>query len=315
MKTLKDTGEFSTIERLRSLLPAGEDKSPGDDCAVVQTTDNTSFDWLLTSDPVIEGIHFDSSTDPLSIGYKAIGRALSDLAAMGGEPYWALINIVAPSETDVSRLEEIYKGATSIAAKFDLAIVGGDISMGKTLELHVFAAGRVPADCAVYRKGAEPGNIIYVTGSLGGSFKRKHLSFQPRVTEGIWLRSESWPTSMIDISDGLASDLRHIISPTETGAELDIAKIPISPEALSMKDNISALNHALCDGEDFELLFTIPASKTELFESSWKDTFDLACTAIGRITDKKDEIEMADKNGKHTILKNKGYEHFISNIA
>lgn len=337
MQTLKDIGEFTAIKRLCKYLLERSDviQGAGDDCAVVRIDDNAPYDWLLTSDPVIEGTHFTGETLPAAIGHKAVGRVLSDIAAMGGEPEWALIDIVAPPETPISRLEECYGGASNLADKYGLALVGGDISRGQVLELHVFAIGRVPVGSALLRSGAKPGDLIYVTGSLGASRTGKHLSFEPRVSEGIWLREGSWPTALIDVSDGLARDLRHLTDMSETGAELYVPQIPVSREALrinntitsiehayevdtlckvcpclKVNNTISPLEHALYDGEDFELLFTVPHEKEKAFMSTWSETFDLPCTLIGRITDRPGIIECVDENGKHTRLENKEYEHF-----
>ena len=312
MQTLKDIGELSAIERLRKYLPERSDviQGAGDDCAVVRTDDNAHYDWLLTSDPAIEGTHFTGETSPAAIGHKAVGRVLSDIAAMGGEPVWALIDIVAPPEIAISRLEAVYEGASRLAKKYGLALVGGDLSRGNVFELHVFATGRVPAGSAILRSGAKSGNLIYVTGSLGAGRTGRHLSFEPRVFEGIWLREGSWATALIDISDGLARDLRHLTDMSKTGAELDIDRIPIFGEALKINDTFSPIEHALYDGEDFELLFTVPREKEKAFISSWSETFDLPCTLIGRITDRPGIIECVNENGKRTRLEKKEFEHF-----
>lgn len=312
MQTLKDIGELAAIERLRKYLPARPDivQGAGDDCAVIKAGDSTPYDRLITSDPVIEGTHFTGETPAASIGHKAIGRVLSDLAAMGGEPDCALIDVVAPPETPVSRLEAIYEAASRLAHKYGLALVGGDLSRGQALELHVFAMGRVPAGSALLRSGAKPHDLICVTGSLGASKLGRHLSFEPRVAEGIWLREASWATALIDVSDGLARDLKHLADMSGTGAELHIARIPVSGEALRINDGISPLDHALYDGEDFELLFTVSREKEKTLLSSWNETFDVSCTLIGRITDKKGEIELVDKNGKRSKLEKREYEHF-----
>ena len=310
MQTLKDIGELSAIERLLKYLPARSDivTSAGDDCAVVKPFDNAPHDWLPTSDPVIEGIHFTNETPPAAIGHKAVGRGLSDIAAMGGQPMWALIDIGASPDTPVATIDGIYGGASQLAEEYALAVVGGDISQGPKLEIHVFAIGRVPAGSAVLRSGASSGDLLFVTGSLGGSLQGKHLAFQPRVREGAWLRGRA--TALIDISDGLASDLRHLSDMSGTGARLNTARIPLSPAACGMNDGRTPLDHSLYDGEDFELLLTIPPRNHETFISSWRQTFDLSCTLIGVLTPKKGIIECVDKDDRVTLLDKKGYEHF-----
>lgn len=307
MKTLRSLGECEVIRRLARMIKKPEDVvvGIGDDVAVVRL-ENLREDLLLTSDAVIEGTHFLPTAAPERVGHKAIGRVLSDFAAMGGEPSWALIDLVAPPQTAWSRIERIYKGATALGEKYGLSIVGGDTSQGPRLELHVFGVGRVPRGAAVLRSGAEIGDLVYVTGSLGGSLRGKHLNFEPRVEEGLWLRECQWVHAMIDISDGLARDLGHILEESGVGAELDAEAIPVSRDARAMRGD--ALEHALFDGEDFELLFTVPAEKKEVFESSWRETFRLPCTAIGRIVKSRGlRLRVA---GKRIPLRAGGFEHF-----
>ena len=219
MKTLQDIGESAAIERICSRLPDSAEVivGPGDDCAVIRPAGGGGKEWLLTSDPVIEGVHFLADTPRRSVGRKAIGRALSDIAAMGGEPAWALVDIAAPSGTPVATLDELCGGAIDCAQQYGLAIVGGDMSEGPALELHVFAIGSIPAGQAVLRSGAAQGDILFVTNSLGGSASGKHIDFEPRIREGAWLRD--WANAMIDVSDGLATDLRHLAEMSGLGCE------------------------------------------------------------------------------------------------
>jgi thiamine-monophosphate kinase len=303
MTTLRQLGEREVIRRLTGLLSSRPDVRVhiGDDVAVV--SGGADVDFLLTSDAVIEGTHFLPDTVPEQIGNKAIGRALSDLAATGGEPLWALIDVVAPPNYDMARLEGVYRGLERLASQHGLAVVGGDLAKGSGFELHVFAVGRVPAGQAVLRSGARPGDLIYVTGALGGSIHGKHLAFEPRVREGNWLRQGRWATSMIDISDGLATDLRHILEMSNAGAELETERIPISQDA-------AALENALYDGEDFELLFTIPVGRQALFEEAWKKAFPLSCARIGKIS-AGSNILLRDAQGHPLPLARDGFEHFV----
>ena len=311
MTTLKQVGERGLIRRLAKLLPSRDDVRVGigDDVAVVHV-EGTHTDLLLTSDAVIEGTHFLPRTPAAQIGHKAIGRALSDMAAMGGEPLWGLIDLVAPSKTPVKRVEDIYRGAARLAKKYGLAIIGGDTTQGAKLELHVFAAGQVQQRAAVLRSGARPGDAIYVTGELGGSLAGKHLRFDPRIEEGLWLRESGWAGAMIDVSDGLVTDLGHIIGSSGVGAELDGAAIPVSAAARRVGGGRTPLEHALFDGEDFELLFTVAADKETAFLSSWRDTFQLRCRRVGRITNKKGRITLTDGAGPGRPLADRGFEHF-----
>ncbi|MDD4873256.1 MAG: thiamine-phosphate kinase [Kiritimatiellae bacterium] len=308
--SLKNIGELAIIERLCRYLPHRRNiiTGAGDDCAVVRTKTDTKHDLLLTSDAVIEGTHFHRQTPYSAVGHKAIARVLSDIAAMGGEPEWALIDLVAPPRLRIKNLEEIYSGATKIACKYGLSIVGGDTASGQTLELHVFAVGVVQRGKAILRSSAKPDDVILVTGTLGGSCRGKHLYFEPRLKEGAFLRK--WATSMIDISDGLSSDLLHLTTMSKTGACIEGKNIPISMDARKIKDKVSILGHAMHDGEDFELLFTVPARKVKLFFSAWKRNFSLPCTAIGHMTGKQNLIEYIDKNGTVRKLEKTGYQHF-----
>jgi len=310
MEMLNDIGEVELIERFSRFLPIRDDilVSVGDDCAVIRTDCADERDLLLTSDSVIEGIHFRRDTPAKAVGHKAVGRALSDIAAMGGEPRWGLVDIAAPSDASVRRLEDIYRGLTALAGAMGLAIVGGDVAESKILQLHVFAVGVVPRGAAALRSGADESDSIFVTGYLGGSLAGKHAEFTPRVHEGVWLRD--WATAMIDLSDGLATDLRHVMDASNVGAELLVEAIPVSSAAREADDDASPLDHALFDGEDFELLFTIPASSTDALLEKWPEIFAVPCTRIGSITANAGIVELLGPNDTRSELTGRGYEHF-----
>jgi thiamine-monophosphate kinase len=316
MLTLSDTGELKAIERISKILvrsgmntARGLIKGVGDDCAIVETLYKSRDVFLLTSDAVVEGVHFLKNTPPDMVGRKAIGRVLSDIAAMGGTPLWALINFVAPPQTTVRTLDMVYRGAAGIAKQFGLTIVGGDMTTGRLIEIHVFAVGKISRKYVVLRSGARPGDFLFVTGTLGGSFlSGKHLSFTPRVAEGNWLRK--WATAMIDISDGLATDVNHIAQNSKVGVRIYLDRIPVSRVLLKYRRS-TAVEHALRDGEDYELLFSIPHTQSSKFLREWRKVFSTPCTLIGEVTDRKGKIEYLGESGKiqqHTI---KGYEHFI----
>lgn len=311
MTTLREIGERELIRRLARRLGTRDNVRVGigDDVAVV-AMENSPYDLLLTSDAVVEGTHFLADAPPAGIGRKAVGRGLSDLAAMGGEPLWALMDLVARPDTPVERIEELYRGAAAIAETYGLAIVGGDTTSGPALEIHVFAVGQVPKGSAVLRSGARPGDLVYVTGTLGGSLAGKHLSFEPRLEEGLWLRECGWAGSMIDVTDGLATDLGHILERSGVGAEVEASRVPVSEEARRAPGGRTPVEHALFDGEDFELVFTVAPEKQAAFESSWQDTFELPCARIGRITASSGRLDLLDGRGGRQALANGGYEHF-----
>jgi thiamine-monophosphate kinase len=216
------------------------------------------------------------------IGRKALARTLSDIAAMGGTPLYALVDLVAPADLPVPFAIGLFRGMRTLALKHTVGIIGGDTAEGPALELHLTAVGTVPRHRAILRSGARPGDILYVTGRLGGSWRpwsKKHYTFQPRLAEGRFLLS--WATSMMDLSDGLSTDLPRLLDASHAGASLDFDAIPLSPSALRTPDPLTS---ALTDGEDFELLFTIPPRKQRAFETSWHRAFPrLPATPIGHI--------------------------------
>ncbi|MBI2438132.1 MAG: thiamine-phosphate kinase [Lentisphaerae bacterium] len=341
-KTIGELGEQAVIQRLIRALPArnathnvaGGPKradvvvGPGDDCAVVRMAAKGRYDYLLKSDPVVEGVHFTRGTPGAAVGHKALARVLSDMAAMGAEPLWALVDIVAPGSTPVARVMAIRGGLTKLARRWRVAIVGGDVSRGRELAVHVFGVGRVRRGRAVLRSGAKKGDYLFVTGTLGGSWRGKHLKFQPRLAEGQWLQKHHWATAMIDLSDGLATDLRHLIRSSRMGAELWLNAIPLSPAVRKsssrraprrsgssggravLRSAGQALRRAICDGEDYELLFTVPSAKAAELLRAWSRAFTVPCTYIGRITPKRGVVECVAGRGEHTRLKAAGYEHF-----
>lgn len=308
MRTVESIGEHALIERLVSRLGTTREvvAGPGDDCAVVR---NGTEDWLLTSDAVIEGVHFTDAAPPRQVGHKAVARALSDIAAMGGEPRWALIDLVAPHDTALTRLDAIYAGMAGTAARYGLSIVGGDVARGPVLELHLFAVGRVPAGSARLRSGAHAGDAVYVTGTLGGSRGAgKHLAFAPRIAEGLWLREGNWISAMCDVSDGLATDLHHLCDAGKVGAVLRLATLPLST-AVAASD--APVQRAMIDGEDFELLFTVPIDKANALEDAWSAAFDLPCTRIGTIVEARD-IAGIDATGTAHRIDPRGFDHFTA---
>lgn len=311
MKKLSDIGEHSAIRRLTCFLHAGDDVlvGAGDDCAVVRPSVSSDEDWVLTSDPVVEDFHFRNTDNPQLIGWKAVGRALSDIAAMGASPRWSLIDVVAPGSTPLETLEQVYQGARRIADEFGLKIVGGDLSEGSSLGIHVLAIGSLPCGKALLRSGAAAGDSIFVTGELGGSSAGRHFTFEPRIRVGEFIRD--WATSAIDVSDGLATDLRHLLDASNAGASIHLAEIPVSESAASMADGNDALKHALRDGEDFELLFTIPGESCPEFLRHWHEHFSSpALSRIGIITDRTGELQGVDANGEILDIEGWGFRHF-----
>ena len=298
MKRLGEIGEHEAIRRLVRGLGGHSELvvGAGDDCAVARFP-GSAWEQVFTTDPVVESVHFLASHAPERVGNKAVGRVLSDIAAMGAQPQWLLVNVVAPESLEIDFLERVYAGMTALSQQFGATIIGGDLAQGRQLELHVFGTGILPAGTALLRSGARVGESIYVTGALGGSIAGKHLDFVPRVGEGIFLRESGVVGAMMDVSDGLATDLRHICAQSGVGAELDAELIPKN----------GTLAQALFDGEDFELLFT--ARDADF--SGWETRF---CSEpprrIGCITDCCEQLRLRLVDGALRVLEGKAFEHF-----
>lgn len=284
---------------------------PGDDCAVIEPPGAT-HNWVLTSDPLVEGVHFSSGSDKHSVGHKACGRVLSDLAAMGGEPEFLLVDLVAPEELEVRALEKIYSGISDLGREFGAAIIGGDLAGGSSLELHLFGVGRLPVGRAILRSGASAGELLCLSGSLGGSAGGRHLRFSPRVREGIFLRESGLVGAMMDISDGLASDLPRLLRSSAVGARIEIEALPVSDALRESSPRNSLLNHLLCDGEDYELLFSVKREGIEQLKLDWAANFDTALSVIGSLTPDAGELCLLDQSGHRIPFEGVGYEHFRS---
>ncbi|MCL1856088.1 MAG: thiamine-phosphate kinase [Kiritimatiellaeota bacterium] len=278
MRTVEESGEVGLIAMIRRWLPPGDGSvvvGSGDDCAVVRGAKveggKGGEEIVLKSDPVIEGRHFVRGASAGKVGHKAVGRVLSDFAAMGAVPRWLLANLVLRPDTSVEYVRKLCHGMSRLAARFGAVIVGGDVSQGRDVAVHVFGCGTVPKGKAVLRSGARAGDAVYVTGQLGGSLRGRHLSFTPRLAEGVFLRD--YASAMMDVSDGLASDARHLAVASGVTVALEARAIPCAPGV--------SLRGALCDGEDFELLFTVPRRRVVAFEAAWGKAF--ARVAVRRI--------------------------------
>ncbi len=306
--------EFELIQRLSRSLPSNKTVvlGVGDDCAVLDLGLSDRL-LLFKTDAVVEGIHFTTETPPEKIGHKALGRCLSDVAAMAGTPTAAVVTIGLPSGFDAARVEAVYSGMTALARKYEVAIVGGETTANpERMLISVALLGTVPAGKAVLRSGAEPGDALFVTGELGGSLAGKHLEFEPRLEQAQWLAQHFSIHAMMDVSDGLAGDLRHILKASHVGAELLAAAIPISREAKVASKGESSktpLVAALTDGEDFELLFAVASKDAVPLFDAWRARFtELPLTCIGKITS-HEGITLRDKQGVRPLTAH-GYVHF-----
>jgi len=218
MITVRDIGEFGLIRKLQKIIESNRPSRSsvvvgiGDDCAVLRSGDPGKL-LLYTCDPVVEGVHYLAQTPPRQIGWKAMARNLSDIAAMGGLPRWAVVSIGLRPATPVKYVERIYDGLRAAAGKFGCQIVGGDIAHVRREQFVVVALlGEVEKSKLTLRSGAKIGDSVLVTGTLGGSLHGKHLKFTPRVAEARWLAQNFPIHAMIDLSDGLYGDLRRLVA-------------------------------------------------------------------------------------------------------
>jgi thiamine-monophosphate kinase len=307
--------EFELIGRLTRSLPVNKSvvAGAGDDCAVLDVGLSDRF-LLFKSDAVVEGVHFTAETPPEKVGHKALGRCLSDVAAMAGKPVAALITLGLPANFKSEFIEAIYSGMNALARRHEVAIVGGETTSNpERMLISVALLGTVPRGKAVLRSGAEAGDAIFVTGELGGSLAGRHLEFEPRLAEARWLVGQFSIHAMLDLSDGLAGDLRHILKASRVGAELLADAIPVSPQARRAAKGHSAakppLLAALTDGEDFELLFTVASRDAVPLLDAWKKQFPaLRLSCIGKIT-AGEGITIHDKNGARPLTAH-GFVHF-----
>jgi len=307
--------EFDLIARLTKALPTNESvvTGAGDDCAVLDLGVPGKL-ILFKTDAVVEGIHFTRETPPAKIGRKALARGLSDIAAMAGTPAAALVTIALPKQFDAGFVAKIYDGLNSLAEKHGVAVVGGETTTNpERILLSIALLGTVPRGRQVLRVGAKVGDAIFVTGELGGSLAGRHLDFEPRLDEARWL-AEHFPIhTLLDLSDGLAGDLRHILEAGKVGAELLKSAVPVARAArLRAKENSDAkpaFVAALTDGEDFELLFTVASRDAVKLLDAWKKKFpELKLSCIGKIV-AGTGITILDQHGSHQLNAH-GYVHF-----
>jgi len=306
--------EFELIARLTKSLPTNDSVvvGAGDDCAVLECG-NPSRELLLKTDAVVEGIHFTKETTPEKIGRKAMARCLSDIAAMAGTPNAAVVTIALPKDYSVEFIERVYSGINTLAEQHGVAIVGGETTTSpERVLISIALTGYVPRGKAVLRSGAKVGDAIFVTGELGGSIAAKHLDFEPRLAEACWLAENFSVHAMMDLSDGLAGDLPHILRASDVGAELLKSAVPISRAARENAKRGDAAKPAfvaaLTDGEDFELLFTVASRSAVPLLDAWKMRFpDVKLSCIGKVIT-GEGIRLRDQTGVRP-LKAHGYVH------
>ncbi|OGW07461.1 MAG: thiamine-phosphate kinase [Nitrospinae bacterium RIFCSPLOWO2_12_39_16] len=323
---LSQLGEFGLIKNARDIFKSLNENivvEIGDDCAAIKL--RKGFLLIATTDALVEGIHFNLDyTKPYQLGIKSININLSDIAAMGGIPLYVLLSIAVPQNFSVKFINEFLMGVKEGAQRYKVSVIGGNVSSSKNeFSINITILGEVEKKYMLLRKGAKAGDKIFVTGYLGnsaagmkilksGQWQKKlierHLMPSPRLTEGRFLAVRGLATSMIDISDGLASDIRRICEESNVGANIFIKNIPISRELKSeIRNPKSEINLALYGGEDYELLFTVKPENVRKLKSLWKN-MKTPITMIGEIT--KRGINLVNTDGKAIPLTKEGYNHF-----
>jgi len=283
---------------------------PGDDAAILQW--HQRADCVVTTDLVTDQVDFDIRSTPLDkVGRKALAVNLSDLAAMAAEPVAAVISLALPRQDALPIAKHLYEGILPLAEQWSVALAGGDTNCWSgPLAISVTAIGRTTAAGALRRNGAKIGDEIIVTGDLGGSILGKHLDFVPRIEEALRIHEHFAVHAGMDISDGLSLDLFRMMTESGCGAELDLAAIPISAAARKLAGNTGSaqtqLEHALSDGEDFELLLAMSPEETRRLLAQPPVTTPL--TPIGRCIEERG-LYAVGADGRRTELTPRGYTH------
>lgn len=307
--------EFDLIEHLKRKIPRRMQGKIGigDDAAVFQ---GGGGELLLTTDAIVEGVDFfRNKAAPELVGRKALAINLSDIAAMGGSPIAFVVTLGISRSLDTQWIDKFYEGMIGLAKKYKTLLVGGDMTTSRDFFASIALVGHAKSAEIVSRSGAKPGDLIGVTGTLGGSILGHHLNFEPRIPEGRFLAQRVHPNAMMDISDGLLQDLEHILKDSRAAAKLDLDQIPVSEDAMKLaKGNpAKALEHALADGEDFELLFTVRADQKANLERGLKEEFPrLRLSWIGTVEPGSGKIDFcrASKAVPPPKLKKWGFSHF-----
>lgn len=325
-------GEFDLIELIRARTAQSRGDvvlGIGDDAALLHVPSGQQL--VACTDTLVEGVHFPIGTAPEDIGWKSLAVNLSDLAAMGATPAWAMLALTMP-RSDYRFVENFAEGFAQLAGQYKLALVGGDITQGP-LSITITALGFVPADRALTRAGAKAGDAIFVTGTLGDAaaalccldrddpgadelmsapantreelLARLHRP-EPRIAAGLALRDVA--SACIDVSDGLLADLGHVCAASGVGAVIDAEALPMSSALLALFDADERRAFALHGGDDYELCFTAPIDRADRIASDFA-RLGFGATRIGRVTN-EEEIVVRDGNGDPIDVSTRGWQHF-----
>ncbi|MEM8556967.1 MAG: thiamine-phosphate kinase [Bacteroidota bacterium] len=331
-------GEFGLIDRLADTL--GTPEAPalvrgiGDDAAVYRIGDGRVH--VVTTDALIEGVHFDRTFTPLRyLGFKALAVNVSDVCAMNAQPRYATVALGLPTNVSVEGMEALYLGLRDAASRYGLAVIGGDVTAAKALTLSVTVIGEASEDAVVYRSGAQPGDLLCVTGDLGSAYAGLKILLgekdaftdpdgpQPDLTEfayivqrqlypqarldavRAWADAGVRPTALIDLSDGLASEVHHLARASGVGMEVEVGLLPAHAQTVLAAQRFDEApdGYALYGGEDYELLFTLPEAAAAKLDA---DTF----AVLGRVTDADAGLVLKLPDGGAMPLEASGFQHF-----
>ncbi|MGD8569406.1 MAG: thiamine-phosphate kinase [Gammaproteobacteria bacterium] len=299
----------------------------GDDAAV--TTIPDGYQLVSAVDTLVENVHFPGDTNPFDIGYKSLAVNLSDMAAMGAEPAWATLALTVPAVNE-NWLKQFCDGFFTLAEQYNVQLIGGDTTRGP-LTVSVQVMGLVPKGQALTRSGAKPGDRIFVSGQLGDAALALQL-LQPRMSQyreinlpvdqqqlimnrlnrpvprvGLGIALRNVATAVIDISDGLAADLDHLLTAANVGATIDLEQIPVSKTLKQLQTTVDTQNLIIAGGDDYELCFTVPAEKCQALEAI-QQHLSVDVTVIGQI--EQTPGSRFRKNGALLTVQRRGYEHF-----
>ena len=311
---MSEFGFIENIKRLFADVPSQGFEGIGDDCAVLPIGGEV---LVFTTDVLVEGVHFlRSAASAAEIGYKSLAVNLSDVAAMGAEPVASMLSIALTGETVGEWADEFMRGYRQLSGHYGVPLIGGDTSISKSgVTINVVAIGRARSERIKRRSDARIGDAIMVCGTLGASaeglrdildghpdtqYAHIHKNTEPQIREGIWLGSRGEVHAMMDLSDGLASDLVHILKASAVGAAIDTAYIPA----------VSDVQTAVCGGEDYKLLFTVDAEAAEALKSEFEARFGYRPTLIGEITASTEHRIEWFENGKPITPDWQGFTHF-----
>lgn len=333
--SIRDIGECPLIERIRKVVDRPDPRvylGIGDDAAVIDIA--TDQFLLITTDALVEKIHFKLDYFTFhQIGWRSMAANLSDIAAMAGIARHAVVSIAARGVLPVRAVEELYRGMDEVAGRFGVTIVGGDTTGSeRDLFLSITVIGVVEKELLTTRAGARVGDSIYVTGRLGGAHAGmkiltgggktgegvsddlidKHLRPLPRLSEARYLRTHFFISSMIDVSDGLASEVNHICKNSSVGAEIFEKDIPLAYgiEEFAVQHGEKPIPYALNGGEDFELLFTARAEEVDNAKGDFENRFGIALTRVGDVVRRSKGIQLIQSGGARSALTPQGWDHF-----